>query len=343
MNLLVSRSQTRLLVEDSSHVGECRRAAQRLAQNCDLDETLTGRVGIIATEMANNLVNHAGHGELLIQAIHDGARVLVEIISIDRGPGMQVEQCMRDGYSTGGTAGTGLGAILRLSDLFDVYSIPGQGTVAVARITGPETAGTSRTAGRARELEFGAISIAVAGEIECGDIWRIASRDGSTAILVADGLGHGPLAATAARAAAAAFGERPFDAPTDCMQHLHQALAGSRGAAAACAVLDPGRAKIAYSGVGNISGSVLSAEHSRGMVSHNGVLGSRPLRPRQFEYDYAAGDRVVMHSDGISARWTLSAYPGLFRRHAAVIAAVLYRDYARTRDDATVVVSGMQA
>jgi hypothetical protein len=52
------------------------------------------------------------------------------------------------------------------------------------------------------------------------------------------------------------------------------------------------------------------------------------------------GDRVVMHSDGVSARWSLSAYPGLFVRHAAVIAGILYRDHARSRDDATVVVSG---
>jgi anti-sigma regulatory factor (Ser/Thr protein kinase) len=330
-----SRSQSRLAVEDLSQVGECRRTAQRLAEAHEFDETLVGRVGIVTTEMANNLVKHAGRGELLIQALQDGVGVAIEVVTIDRGPGMQVQMCMRDGYSTAGSAGTGLGAISRLSTMFDLYSHE-QGTVAVARIAKQEKPGT----GASPNFDFGAISLAVAGEVECGDIWRIASRGGTTAILVGDGLGHGPLAATAARAAAAAFEARPFDPPSECMQHLHLALSGGRGAAAACAVLD-GDGKIIFSGVGNIAGSVVSPERSRGMVSHNGILGVQVVRKQQFEYEYSAGDRVVMHSDGVSARWSVSAYPGLFMRHAAVIAGILYRDHARPRDDATVVVSGV--
>jgi anti-sigma regulatory factor (Ser/Thr protein kinase) len=327
-------------VEEVSQVGDCRRAAQRLAQAYDFDETLVGRVGIVATELTNNLVKHAGRGELLLQAIGDGQTVAIEMVAIDRGPGMSVEQCMRDGYSTGGTAGTGLGAISRLSTLFDVYSADGQGTVAVSRVAKPPAPGSARP-GAAAAPEFGAISVAVLGEMECGDIWRIASRSGSTAILVADGLGHGPLAATAASAAAAAFDRQPFDSPSESMQHIHQALSGGRGAAAACAVIDSTSAKLAYAGVGNISGSVVSAERSRGMVSHNGILGVQLLRKQQFEYPCTPTDRVVMHSDGMSARWSLKTYPGLFSRHAAVIAGVLYRDHARLRDDVTVVVSGI--
>jgi anti-sigma regulatory factor (Ser/Thr protein kinase) len=323
-------------VEELSQVGECRRAAQRLAEAHGFDDTLVGRVGIVATEMTNNLVKHAGRGELLIQALLDGASTSIELVSIDRGPGMQVDLCMRDGYSTAGTAGTGLGAISRLSTMFDVYS-HSRGTVAVARICNPEKAAR----GVSPNFEFGVISVAIAGEIECGDIWRIASRDRTTAILVGDGLGHGPLAATAARAAAAAFEEGPFDPPSESVQRLHRALSGSRGAAGACAVLSQD-GKITYSGVGNISGSVVSSVRSRGMVSHNGILGLKLVRKQQFEYDYALGDRVVMHSDGVSARWSLDAYPGLFVRHAAVIAAILYRDHARPRDDVTVVVSGVR-
>jgi anti-sigma regulatory factor (Ser/Thr protein kinase) len=328
-------------VEEISQVGDCRRAAQRLAQTYDFDETLIGRVGIVATELANNLVKHAGNGELLLQAISDGQGVSVEMVTIDKGPGMSVERCMRDGYSTTGTAGTGLGAISRLSSLFDVYSLEGQGTVAVSRVDKQTAPGASR-----QKLpgapEFGAISLALLGETECGDIWRIAARAGTTAILVADGLGHGPLAATAACAAAAAFAKQPFDGPSESMQRLHQALSGGRGAAAACAVIDSSNSKLAYAGVGNISGSVVSAERSRGMVSHNGILGVHLVRKQQFEYPCTSEDRVVMHSDGLSARWSLKNYPGLFARHAAVIAGVLYRDHARPKDDVTVVVSGIR-
>jgi anti-sigma regulatory factor (Ser/Thr protein kinase) len=328
-------------IEDASHVGECRRVAQRLAEAWEFDATLVGRVGIVATELANNVIKHAVRGELLIQAMPDASSMTIEIIAVDRGPGMQVEMCLQDGYSTAGTAGTGLGAVLRLSSLFDAYSLADQGTVVVSRIA-KQTMPRVNPAAKAMS-EFGAICLAVSGEIECGDTWRIAEQDGETAILVADGLGHGPLAAAASRAAALCFSERPFDAPSEAMQHLHNVLSGSRGAAAACALLDPEKSKVVYSGVGNIAGCVVSGDRSKGMVSHNGILGVQLLRKQQFEYDYSRGSRIVMHSDGMSARWSLGSYPGLSGHHAAVIAAVLYRDHARARDDVTVVVTGGRA
>jgi anti-sigma regulatory factor (Ser/Thr protein kinase) len=340
MQILDSSRQSRLLVEDSSHVGEYRRAAQRLAESFDCDETTVGRVGIVASELSNNIVKHAGRGEMLLQAIMVGDEVSIELVSIDRGPGMQVDKCLKDGYSTAGTPGTGLGAISRMSSLFDVYSAEGQGTVAVSRIARQKPGRTSAPASRAADFNFGAVCVAVAGEIECGDSWRIARSEAGFVMMVVDGLGHGPLAASAARMACDAFVERPLDPPAEIMQSLHNALSGSRGAAAACAAVDAANACIAYSGVGNIAASVISADRSKGMVSHNGILGAHLLRKQQFSYDCGPECRVVMHSDGLSARWSLQSYPGLWLRHAAVIAAVLYRDHARSRDDATVLVTG---
>jgi anti-sigma regulatory factor (Ser/Thr protein kinase) len=338
MRMLESRTQSRLPVEEASQVGECRRTAQRLAEACEFDATDVGRVGIVVTELANNVVKHAGRGELLVQAIGHGGTFTIEVVAVDRGRGMHVESCMRDGYSTAGTAGTGLGAVLRMSTVFDAYSFIDRGSVVVSRVS--QTVRPGGAGSGTKEPEFGAVCLALEGEIECGDIWRIAHRGGEAAVMVADGLGHGPLAASASRAAATAFSERPFDPPSECMQRLHGALAGSRGAAAACAVLSSERPTLTYSGVGNISGAVISADRSKGMVSHNGILGVQLLRKQQFDYDYHPGNRVIMHSDGISARWSLGDYPGLAARHAAVIAAVLYRDHARARDDVTVVVWG---
>ena len=343
MRMLQSRMQWRLPVEDVSHVGECRRTVQRLAESLEFGVTLVGRLAIVATELANNLIKHAGRGELLVQALDDGDGVTVEVVALDRGPGMHVDACMRDGYSTVGTAGTGLGAVLRMSSMFDVYSVIDQGTAVVSRVHQPASSTVLGSESCEKTPEFGAICLAVAGEIECGDIWRVAQRGQTTAVLVADGLGHGPLAANASRAAAATFMERPFDPPSECMQRLHNSLAGTRGAAAACAVFDPETAKVLYSGVGNISGTSVYGDRSKGMVSHNGILGVQLPRKQQFEYDCTLGSRIVMHSDGMSARWSISDYPGLFTHHAAVIAAVLYRDHGRMRDDVTVVVCGGRA
>jgi anti-sigma regulatory factor (Ser/Thr protein kinase) len=328
-------SQLRVTVSDESHIGECRRIAKRLADGYQFDEVSAGRISIIATELATNIVRHAGRGEILIQVLDDGMTPELELLAIDQGPGMgDVDACMRDGYSTGGTAGHGLGAVSRLSTTFDLFSAAGQGTVVLSR--------TERKVDLPRRespLELGAISIAVAGEIECGDTWRVADEGSLVSILVADGLGHGPLAARASQGAAAVFTLRPFDDPSISMQNFHRALSGTRGAAAACARLHAAELRVDYAGVGNIAGTVVTQERSRGMVSHNGTLGLQLLRTQQFEYEWPLGSRVVMHSDGLSARWSLATYPGLHLRHSAVVAAVLYRDFARRRDDVTVVVA----
>ena len=78
------------------------------------------------------------------------------------------------------------------------------------------------------------------------------------------------------------------------------------------------------------------------MLSHNGTVGHAARRIQDVEYPYPdASDAplVVLHSDGLSANWSLDAYPGLLAAHPGLVAAVLYRDFARERDDAAVVVA----
>jgi anti-sigma regulatory factor (Ser/Thr protein kinase) len=332
--ILAGEPSVRLAISDPSDVGECRRTAKRLAEACEFDEGEVGKACIVATELANNVVRHAGGGEVLMQILGDGIARELEILAIDRGPGMEdVERCLRDGYSTAGTSGTGLGAVARLSTIFDIFSVPSRGTVVM-----------SRARARPKEIsgiggpQFGAICVALAGEIECGDIWRIADHGTTLSVMVADGLGHGAPAAVAARAAARVFGERPFDEPAKVMQNLHEGLIMGRGAVAACAHLQVEAARVEYAGIGNIYGALVGKERSRGMVSYNGTLGVQAQRTRQFTYEWPREEIVIMHSDGLSARWNLSEHPGLFSHHPAIIAAVLYRDMARKRDDATVVV-----
>jgi anti-sigma regulatory factor (Ser/Thr protein kinase) len=332
----------RVGISGQSDIGECRRTARRLGEACNLDENDVGKICIVATELATNVVRHGGGGEMLVQVLNDGMTPQVEMLAIDHGRGMEdVDRCLRDGYSTGGTPGTGLGAVSRLSTTFDVFSVPGQGTVALSRVE-PKSARSSPAAG-AHRLQFGAVCVALAGEIECGDTWRIADRGAVLSVMVADGLGHGPLAATASRAAAQAFADRPFDEPSSVMQSLHRSLAGTRGAVAACARLHTAESRVDYAGVGNIHGAIVGCERSRGMVSHNGTLGIQVPRPKQFAYDWPPGELVVMHSDGLSARWNLGEHPGLYTHHPAIVAAVLYRDLGRKRDDATVVVVRYQS
>jgi hypothetical protein len=264
----------------------------------------------------------------------------VELLAIDRGRGMHdVEQCLADGYSTAGTPGTGLGAVRRMAREFDIYSVSGEGTVIMARVGSTAGALRDAVAGGAEALgiRFGAVSVALHGEIECGDSWGLATTGGMTAIMVADGLGHGPLAAQAAQLAIGSFAASPFDASRDVLERAHAVMCGTRGAAAACARIDPAGA-LSYAGIGNIYAALVTDDSSRGLVSHNGTLGLRIPRLQQFEYRRAPRELLIMHSDGVSARWNQLRRSGLLQRHPAVIAAVLYRDHGRARDDATIVV-----
>jgi hypothetical protein len=171
-----------------------------------------------------------------------------------------------------------------------------------------------------------------------GDAWEICERDDSIAVAMADGLGHGVLAATAARAATSAFRAHPFDPVVRVLSHMHDQMRGTRGAAAAVAHCSQGGA-ISFGGVGNIGAALISpSQRSRGLASYNGTLGVEARIIRDLPYMWERDDMLVMHSDGIQSRWTADNQPGLLARHPAVIAAVLHRDFGRGRDDATIVV-----
>jgi anti-sigma regulatory factor (Ser/Thr protein kinase) len=320
------RVQQRHVIDDASKVGEARRAAQTLA-NFEINAEVAGTVAIAATELANNLLLHAGGGELLIQALGADDSTFVELLAIDRGPGMtDVGRCMSDGYSTTGTPGTGLGAVRRLATEFDMHSVPGEGTIAMARF------------GNSAGMRYGAVRVALEGEVECGDGWSLLEDSRGLALFVIDGLGHGAFAAEAARAGLDAFHAGPFAPPQEILLRANGIMSKTRGGAAACAHIIGD--KLSYAGVGNISGALVSPGKSQGLVSHNGTLGLNQRRSQQFEYQRAPGALLIMHSDGVSARWDLKSRPDLLSSHPAIIAAALYRNHGRGRDDATVVVVG---
>ena len=324
-------AQVCIPVSDPSQVGEVRRAVSRMARTLTMSESRRGDVSIIANELATNLVRHSRDGRILLQVMHGGTSAWLELLSVDGGPGMSdVQRCLQDGYSTGGTPGNGLGAVRRLSDEFDVQSTPGKGTVIVSRVaTSPPPA---------TDFAIGAVCLPAPGEEACGDTWRSVERERQVAVMVADGLGHGPDAAAAARLAGAAFELEPFASPEFFYQSAHRRLLGSRGAALARAVIGAA-GDVQYSGIGNIAGSLVGVERTRGMASQNGTVGVQ-IRSHvsSFAHVMPAPGVLLMHSDGITSRWSFDAYPGLLLRHPAVIAGVLSRDFTRGRDDATVVV-----
>jgi len=321
-----------IAVTESSQIGQARRAAVRLAELAEFPENKRGEVAIIATELATNLSRYGKDGRFFLQSVQQPDASYVQMLAVDRGPGIaDVPRSMQDGVSTGGTSGNGLGTVRRMSDVFDIYSSIDQGTTVLARVARPH-----RTRRSAADFQWAVISTSAPGETVCGDAWRVAEEDGTLTVLVADGLGHGPLAAEAANRATTLFETTPHTDLAAFCDRAHVALNGSRGAAVAIAHIASGR--LAYAGVGNIAGTLIGDEKSRGLSSQNGTVGVTVRRGRAFTYDWPPRGVLVMHSDGLTNRWSLSAYRGLASRHPAVIAGVLHRDCLRGRDDATVVV-----
>jgi len=333
------RQTLALPVSESSQVGEARRIASALADRAGFDEVGRGRVALVATELAGNLARHAQRGELVISVLRVGASAGVELLSIDRGPGVaDFARCLVDGYTTAGTPGTGLGAVARHSDEFDAHSTPGQGTVLVARLWAAKET-PSRPGG---SLEVGAICLPVAGEQECGDAWgAIEPAPGRTLLMVADGLGHGPLAAIASDAAVASLraGAGPGSNPPDAIRDAHRALKGTRGAAVPVALVDHEARQVRFAGVGNITATVIGPDARHGLVSHNGTVGLEVRKVQEFVQPWVPGSILLMHSDGLTSQARLERHSPLASRHPAVVAGVLYRDFARARDDATAVVA----
>jgi serine/threonine-protein kinase RsbT len=89
-----------------------------------------------ASELARNVLQHGGGtGSMRIEAVNDDRRRGVRLVFEDHGPGIpDVEKAMKDGFSTGGGLGLGLGGAKRLSSEFSIDSAPGQGTrIAITR------------------------------------------------------------------------------------------------------------------------------------------------------------------------------------------------------------------
>jgi len=320
-------------LNDPSGVAEARHKAAALASALGFDATAAGEVAIAATEAAGNMVKHAGGGRLLLRALNGAGRSAgIEIMALDQGQGIaNLAEAMRDGFSTAGSSGTGLGALARMTSELEVWSQPGKGTVLRFEVW-PKGGAAPR-----ERFEYGAVSLPKPGEAVCGDAWAVIPLGARLLVFVVDGLGHGPYAAEAARVAIDTAREHPALKPGELMEALHHALRPTRGAAAAAVLLQPERELCAYAGIGNISACVQVHGKMRSMVSHNGILGHQVRKIQEFQYPFARQALLVAHSDGIGTHWDLAGYAGLAARHPALVAAALYRDHGRARDDATVV------
>lgn len=347
-----------LWVRHPADVGEARRQARQLAAGLGLEVQQREAIALAATELATNLVCHAGGGRLILTPLEQAGRRGLELATLDQGPGIpDPVQALTDGFSTAGSLGYGLGTVRRLMDTLDIVSPPGQGTRLVCRKwfgpesgpgPGPEPVPVpvpvpETTARPDSPLDIGAATRPKPGETCNGDDLLILPGRGWTLVGVIDGLGHGAAARQAAAAARGFIQEHPGQPLAWLFQGAGDACRDTRGCVMALARFDLRLGRLSFAALGNIEARVIGAPgHShRGhfnFMIRRGIVGLDRSEVAETEHAWPPAAMLVLHSDGLDTHWTWADFPDLTDQPAAVIAQGLLRRLARPVDDATVLV-----
>lgn len=335
---MVSRSHLHFNASDRSYMALLKKDIRKFAQDHGFPETRTAVIDIVVAEMTSNLVKHAGGGgEILAAMVEWEGDEALEVICIDSGEGMaDTQKMLRDGVSSVKTLGQGLGAIQRLSDDFQLYSLKGWGTILLARFYKED-----RTPFRKPPLvETRALVVHKPGERVSGDGYSVRADGDFVYVLLGDGLGHGVHAHAAVLAGIEAFEGITSADPVEIIRHMSVAAKKTRGLVAAVGIYAIREKKWRICGVGNISTRMHYITDHKGYLAYNGIVGmSLPSNMHSGEMTGEKGQLLTMCSDGIKTRWDLSRYPGIGRFDPTILAAALYKDQGRRTDDMSILVS----
>jgi anti-sigma regulatory factor (Ser/Thr protein kinase) len=291
---------------------------------------------LVCNEMVTNQNKFAeGKGLVQIWEASDPVPAL-DLFAFDYGKGiLNVQNAVRDGYTTAGTMGKGLGAIRRLSDQSEIYSLP------------VEQAGDSDWHGTAVWSRFyrhdsdpeylhdlGVYTRAYQDSTFNGDLIQIRTGESKTRWLHLDGLGHGREAAEVAEGIGYFLdGETPVDA---LMQRLSVRLQGTRGAVAMIAEVDHTSRHMTVCGVGDMVAYLISCGEKKAISFSPGVLGHAHRSLETFRFPFPDQALLITASDGLRRSMTLRTFPDLWRLHPQIIALVLGQVLGRHNDDRSV-------
>lgn len=322
-------------VENEAAAGDVRRAVARISGDLGFAEHRVAEIAVASKELAMNAHIHGVASWIVVRHRCTPDQPTVEVLVIDSGPGLaDVDGVMRDGVSSAGTLGIGLGAVTRIANRFEMFSEPNRGTVTVAAFC-------SSSAAFVPAPVVDGVTRPITGETVCGDAWAAEQVGDFVGIIVADGLGHGSLAASASQLAVEEFLVDPARSPSAILHAAHQRLVGTRGAAISVVQINMTSGDVRFAGIGNIAGRIVHESRTSGMTAQPGIVGQHMRNVRDIALRAVPGDLVILHSDGLTSKWDLSTYPGLAMQSRDVVGAVLLRDAGLRQDDASVVVLRM--
>jgi len=330
---MVDATHTSFVADERSYFSLIKKDVHRFAVLKGFQSDQLNAIDLIISELTSNLHKHStGAAEILISYAGDEQQEYLEIISLDSGPGIaDTKKVMADGYSTASTLGHGFGTIRRLSDFFEIYSIPRWGTIVLARVN--KNAAVTR-----KKIVFSPLVIAKPGEVRSGDGCTLLQSPAGFRILVADGLGHGPQANDAVNASAEAFANCSSDSASEVARVMHAQIKKTRGVVATILLFNHERKTWNICGIGNIATRLWGGLSTKNYVPYNGIIGHNiPNTLTDTILDKEEYNQFIACSDGIKSRWDLQKFPFIHKYDPSILCAALYKEYARRTDDMSVI------
>lgn len=322
-------------VSCDADITAARRRAKAAAAALGFAPAACQEIAIAITELATNLVKHAGEGKLVLTPLGEDSRIGLEIESLDNGPGIaNIGQALADGFSSSGTLGVGFGAVNQLMDQFEITSNPSRGTRVVVRKWVPIT---PSAAPLHCPFDVGAGTRPHPRCTVNGDNFVIVHHARSTLVGIIDGLGHGQFAHRAANAAKVYVESHADSSLKDIFLGAGRACAATRGVVMALARFSWETPRLTFASLGNIEARVLGEGHFP-FVVRRGIVGVNAPPPAPSEHPWPEDNLLVLHSDGLTTHWTDRQFERLFEKSATEIAARLLNKLAKDDDDATVLV-----
>ena len=279
-------------VDDVSAIGACRNAAAAMAAGLGFPAARADQLALAVTEAASNLHKHAVDGAMLVRVGRAVGRRRHRDDHAGRRPGLRdVRAAMRDGHSTAGTLGIGLGAIRRLADTCDVLlrdepEHRGRGSL------------PGRSHGRSRSTCAG-LTRPITGETDCGDAFAaVQAGDVLTGVLVRRARARSAGRRSGRRGGARGAGDAGPRAGRPGQARARAAVRGTRGGAVA--VVQVTGSAVRFAGLGNVAAWIIAGRGRSGLVSVPGIAGHQARSIRTFEYQLPAGAAIVLHSDGLT-------------------------------------------
>lgn len=325
-------------IEDRSYIAYLKREIHKEVSQGSFSEQRVGEIDIIVSEICSNLVKYATSGEVLYRTRHQPEQSCFEIIAIDKGPGIpDISRMMRDGVSTGSSLGHGLGAIERLSDIFNIYSIPQWGTIVYSKVSTDKVAFVRK---ENFDLDVRGLMVAKPREVECGDLYRVKRTKTDVRVFLGDGLGHGKYAQEAVERAGDFFFESEETNPVDIVRQMHEKVRRTRGLVGTIGIFDRRLNQWRICGVGNIITRLYQGITYKNYMSYNGTIGLNI--PTSMNVSVIPAERnqyLMMCSDGIRSRWDLARFPSILKYDNMILASAVYKDFNRGTDDSSILIS----